>query len=44
MTLDGGCGFSSIQRIAEAIGLKVRQIDAGKKVDIVLVTDTRVSP
>lgn len=41
VTLDGGCGFESIRRIAKAIGLKVRQIDAGKKVDILLVTDTK---
>ncbi len=41
VTLDGGCGFESIRRIAEAIGLKVRQINAGKKQDVILVTDTR---
>lgn len=39
--LDGGCGFSSMQRIAEAIGLQVRQTDASKKLDIITVTDTR---
>lgn len=41
VSLDGGCGFESIRRIAEAIGLKVRQIDAGKAADIILVTDTK---
>lgn len=41
VTLDGGCGFSSIQRIAEAIGLIIQTVDAGKKCDVVIVTDTR---
>lgn len=41
VNLDGGCGFSSITRIAEAIGLKVRLLDAGKKQDIILVSDTQ---
>lgn len=41
VSLDGGCGFRSIQLIAEAIGLNVRKIDAGKKTDIILVTDTQ---
>lgn len=41
VTLDGGCGFSSIQWIAEAIGLTVRTIDAGSKLDVILVEDTR---
>lgn len=39
VTLDGGCGFSSMVRIAEAIGLTVRQIDAGKHADIILVSE-----
>lgn len=43
VTLDGGCGFRSIQLIAEAIGLKVRMIDAGKKQDVILVTDGQVA-
>lgn len=41
VVLDGGCGFQSMRYIAEAIGLKVRQISAGKKADIILVTDTQ---
>lgn len=41
VTLDGGCGFSSIQRIAEAIDLEVRLSDAGKKLDVIVITDTR---
>lgn len=41
VTLDGGCGFSSITKIAEACGLAVVTIDAGKKSDVILVTDTR---
>lgn len=43
VTLDGGCGFSSIERIAEAIGLKVRLIDASKGTDIVLVSDSKAA-
>ena len=41
VSLDGGCGWSSIKRIAEAIGLTIQSIDAGKKIDVVIVTDTR---
>lgn len=44
VALDGGCGFSSIQRIAEAIGLTVRSIDGGKSEDIILVVDTLHPP
>ena len=36
--LDGGCGFAAMQTIAEAAGLSVRVIDAGKRMDVVLVT------
>lgn len=39
--LDGGCGFSSIQRIAEACDLQVKLSDTGKKLDVITVTDTR---
>jgi len=41
VTLDGGCGFESIYRIAKAIGLNVRTVDAGKKLDILLIEDTK---
>lgn len=39
VSLNGACGFRSMQRIAEAIGLKVRILDAGNGQDIVLVED-----
>lgn len=39
ITLDGGCGTESIRRIAEAIGLQVRFIDAGKRHEIITITD-----
>lgn len=41
VTLDGGCGFDSIRRIAEAIGLKVRTVNGGKKLDILIIEDTK---
>lgn len=41
VSLEGGCGFSSIQRIAEAIGLTVNLINAGKNSDVIVVTETR---
>lgn len=37
--LDGGCGFDSIRRIAEAIGLSVRLISTGKTSDVIVVTE-----
>lgn len=37
--LDGACGFTSMERIAEAIGLKVRLINAGRNLDIILVRE-----
>lgn len=40
VSLDGACGFTSMTLIAEAIGLKIRDIDAGKRLDIFLITDT----
>jgi hypothetical protein len=39
--LDGGCGFESMRRIAEAIGLKLRTLSGGKNLDIILIEDTR---
>lgn len=44
ISLDGGCGFESIRQIAKAIGLEVRTVDAGKKRDVIIVTDTRATP
>lgn len=42
VSLDGGCGFSSIIRIAEAIGLEVRGVFTGlKTTDVIIVTDAR---
>lgn len=41
VSLDGGCGFSSIQRIAEACGLEVRTASASKTVDVLTITDMR---
>lgn len=41
VTLDGACGFESMRRIAEAIGLQVRLINACSKCDVLTVTDTR---
>lgn len=38
-SIDGACGFESVRRIAEAIGLQVRTLDAGKHLDIVEVSD-----
>ena len=37
--IDGACGFSSVRNIAEAIGLEVNLIDAGKHLDIITVID-----
>lgn len=39
VSLDGGCGMSSIERIAGAIGLSVRVINTGSKSDLILVTN-----
>lgn len=41
VSLDGGCGFESMRRIAEAIGLNIRTVDGGKKLDVLLVEDTK---
>lgn len=38
-SIDGACGFDSVRKIAEAIGLSVRTLDAGKKMDIIEVAD-----
>ncbi len=37
-SLDGGCGMSSMERIAASIGLDVTTIDASRKVDVIIVT------
>lgn len=37
--LDGGCGFSSMETIAKAIGLSVRMVSAGKKADVIIVSE-----
>lgn len=42
-SLDGGCGFESMCRVAEAIGLDVTMLDAGRHLDILTVRDTRES-
>lgn len=39
--IDGACGFDTVRRLCEAIGINVRLIDAGKNRDLILVTDTR---
>lgn len=39
VSLDGGCGFESMRRIAAAIGLEVREINGGKRLDILIITD-----
>ena len=39
--INGACGFSTVCNLAAAIGLEVLLIDAGKKTDIITVTDTR---
>lgn len=41
VSLDGACGFESMCRIAKACGLTVATIDACKKLDVIVVTDTR---
>lgn len=41
VALDGGCGFESIRRIAVAIGLDVREVSGGKRLDILIITDTK---
>lgn len=42
ITLDGGCGYESIVRIANAIGLNVSRIDAGRNLDVLLVSMKQV--
>lgn len=38
-SIDGACGFSSVTRIAEAIGLRVRLLDLTRKVDLIEVSE-----
>lgn len=38
-SIDGACGFDCVREIAKAIGLEVRLIDAGNKLDIIEVTE-----
>ena len=38
-SIDGACGFESVRRIAETIGLSVRTLDAGSKMDIIEVSE-----
>lgn len=37
--IGGACGFESVRKIAEAIGLSVRVLNAGKKLDIIEVSE-----
>jgi len=38
-SIDGACGFSSVERIANALGLTVQLVDAGKKRDVIIVLE-----
>lgn len=40
-SIDGACGFESVRRIAEAIGLEVRMISAGSKTDVIEVYEAK---
>jgi len=37
----GACGFETVRRLCEKIGLDVRLIDASKRIDVILVADKR---
>jgi hypothetical protein len=39
--LDGGCGMSSMERVAQAIGLTISTRSAGRNRDVITVTDER---
>ena len=41
VSVDGGCGFDSVRKIAEAIGLSVRLINASRKLDLIEITEAK---